>query len=101
LRKKLGKYENSEEAETYADMRNFMLFKSSVQERSDVIDVREKIRLLIQKIYRLGNRMNGSRGVCRRQREVLQGKQEEDTSPEPQQETTDGVTAQERLPENR
>jgi hypothetical protein len=42
--------------------------------------------------------MNGFRRVCRRQRGVLQGKQEEDTSPEPQQETTEGVTAQERLP---
>jgi hypothetical protein len=46
LRKKLGKYENSEEVGEESD---FMLFESSVQsERSDVIDLREKIRLLIQ-----------------------------------------------------
>lgn len=46
MRKKLGKYENSEEVGEESD---FMLFESSVQsERSDVIDLREKIRLLIQ-----------------------------------------------------
>jgi hypothetical protein len=46
LRKKLGKYENSEEVGEESD---FMLFEFSVQsERSDVIDLREKIRLLIQ-----------------------------------------------------
>jgi regulator of replication initiation timing len=49
LRKKLGKYENSDGGENSGDMQDFMLFESSVQsERSDVIDLREKIRLLVQ-----------------------------------------------------